>query len=80
VRLLGYVHAKDLLDVDRSRRGAPLSKDQIRPMIVVNADRSLIDVLRAMRRLRRQLAVVNGPDGPIGVVSVEQIIRALVGA
>jgi CBS domain containing-hemolysin-like protein len=49
-------------------------------MVVVNADRSLIDVLRAMRRLRRQLAVVNGPDGPIGVVSVEQIIRALVDA
>ncbi len=78
VRLLGYVHAKDLLGIDRSQRATPLSAEHTRPMVVVNADRSLIEVLRAMRRLRRQLAVVNGPDGPVGVVSVEQIIRALI--
>lgn len=80
VQLLGYVHAKDLLDVPLDKRGTPLAGERVRPMVVVSAERSLIDVLRAMRRLRRQLAVVNGPDGPIGVVSVEQIIRALVDA
>ncbi len=80
VQLLGYIHAKDLLEVPRERRGAPMSSAHVRPMVVVSADRSLIDVLRAMRRLRRQLAVVSGPEGPVGVVSVEQIIRALVDA
>lgn len=80
VQLLGYIHAKDLLSVPVERRGMRLADSRVRPMVVVTADRSLIDVLRAMRRLRRQLAVVNGPDGPIGVVSVEQIIRALVDA
>ncbi|MEZ5230705.1 MAG: hemolysin family protein [Acidimicrobiales bacterium] len=80
VQLLGYIHAKDLLDVPRERRAAPLAGDRVRPMVVVSADRSLIDVLRAMRRLRRQLAVVSTPSGPVGVVSVEQIIRALVDA
>lgn len=78
VRFLGYVHAKDLLDVEQDRRGTPLAAEQTRPMVVVSAERNLVDVLRAMRRMRRQLAVVNGPDGPLGVVSVEQIIRALV--
>ncbi len=79
-QLLGYIHAKDLLDVPTDRRATPLPGDRVRPMVVVSADRSLIDVLRAMRRLRRQLAVVTTTEGPIGVVSVEQIIRALVEA
>ncbi len=78
LRLVGYLHAKDLLRIEPSERFTPLPASFHRPMVLVRADRPVIDVLRMMRRLRRQLAVVIGDGEPIGVVSVEQIIRALV--
>lgn len=78
LRLVGYLHAKDLLAIEPSERFTPIPASYHRPMVVVRADRPVIDVLRTMRRLRRQLAVVIGDGEPIGVVSVEQIIRALV--
>lgn len=78
MRLVGYLHAKDLLSIEPSERFTPIPAGLHRPMVLVRADRPVIDVLRTMRRLRRQLAVVIGDGEPVGVVSVEQIIRALV--
>lgn len=77
-RFLGYLHAKELLRIEPEVRNHPLPSSIVRQMAVVDADRPLIEVLRLLRRLRRQLAVVQGPSGPIGIVSVEEVIRALV--
>jgi len=77
-RLVGYLHAKDLLAIDQAERFTPIPSALYRPMVLVRSDRSLIEVLRTMRGLRRQLAVVIDDEGPVAVVSVEQIIRALV--
>jgi CBS domain containing-hemolysin-like protein len=77
-RLVGYLHAKDLLAIDRNDRFTPIPADLYRPMVLVRAERSLIEVLRTLRGLRRQLAVVLDDEGPVAVVSVEQIIRALI--
>ncbi len=77
-RLLGYMHAKDLLSVAAADRFAPLPSHFTRQMAVLPHDEPLVEALRILRRRRRHLAVVAGPDGPIGIVSVEEIVRALV--
>jgi CBS domain containing-hemolysin-like protein len=78
-RFLGYVHAKDLLELDATRWSAPVPLELIRPMPVVRADRPLVDVLRLMRRSRVHLAVVVADADPIGIISLEDVIEELVG-
>ena len=50
-------------------------------MAVVDGERSLIETLRLLRRVRRQLAVVHltgdAGDQQLAIVSVEQVVRAL---
>jgi CBS domain containing-hemolysin-like protein len=75
--LIGYVHARDLLAVDPALRSAPIPTDLVRQMAIVRSDRSLVEVLRALRRVRRQLALVVENGEPIGIVSVEDVISAL---
>lgn len=75
---IGYLHARDLLGVDPTRRTEPVPTHFVRNMAVVEADRSLVEVLRRLRRSGRQLAVVEGPQGPIGVVSLEEVVQALI--
>lgn len=78
-RYLGYVHGKDLLELDDRHWGAPVPLDLIRPMPVIRADRPLVDVLRLMRRRRVHLAVVAADAEPIGIISLEDVIEELVG-
>jgi CBS domain containing-hemolysin-like protein len=77
-RLQGYVHAKDLLPLTPEELSKPLSSSLVRSTAAVQGDRPLIDVLRLMRSARQQLAVVLEGDQPIGAVSIEQVVRALV--
>jgi CBS domain containing-hemolysin-like protein len=76
--LIGYVHARDLLTVDGQRRQLPLPPELVRRMAVVRGDWSLTETLRALRRVHRQMALVVGDGEPIGVISVEEVIRALI--
>ena len=57
---------------------APVPPGLVRNMALVDADWSLVDVLLQLRRLRRPLALVQTADGPQGVISQEQVVRALV--
>ena len=75
---IGYVHARDLLEIPDERRGAPVPATLVRQTALVPGDRSLIQVLRMLRRAQRQLAVIQSAEGESGVVSVEEVIRALV--
>ncbi len=77
-RPIGYLHARDLLEMPPERRGAPVPAELVRNMALVQADWSLVDVLIQLRRLRRPLALVQTESGPIGVISQEQVVRALV--
>jgi len=75
---IGYLHARDLLGIAPERRAAPVPPDYVRSMAVVQADRPLVDVLLQLRRFRRHLALVQAPEGPVGVVSQEEVVRALI--
>ena len=55
-----------------------MTSDGIRQLAQVSADRSLVEVLRIMRRLKRQLAVVIADGEPVGLVSVEDVVKALI--
>ena len=76
-RLIGYVHARDLLAIAPERRTAPLPSDLVRSMAIVRSDRSLVEVLRTLRRVQRQMALVVADGETMGVVSVEDVVGAL---
>ncbi len=78
--LLGYVHAKDLLTVTALDGAVPLSPSLIRQMAVIPADLGLGEVLQRLRKVKRQLAVVKDRSTTVGVVSVEEVLKALLTA
>jgi CBS domain containing-hemolysin-like protein len=76
--VLGFVHAKDLLDaVDR---GQPVPRRLVRRLLKVAVDRQLDHVLVTMRRSRLHLALVIERDGrTAGLVSLEDLLEEVVG-
>jgi CBS domain containing-hemolysin-like protein len=77
--VLGFIHAKDLLTVPAAARTAPLPLGRIRPVLVVGSERSLTDVLLAMQRARLHVAVVSHNGLTRGIVTLEDVLEALVG-
>ncbi len=81
---VGYVHVRDLLHVEADRRQAPMPSNYVRNMAVVGAERPLVDVLLQLRSQSQYLAVVTDKPAadetavPIGVVSQEQVVRAII--
>ncbi|WP_338675111.1 hemolysin family protein [Streptomyces sp. SCSIO 30461] len=77
-RILGYLHVKDALD--EVPRDMPFPVTALRPIARVRAETPLDDVLTAMRRSRTHLAAVLDEDGePAGLVTMEDVLRELVG-
>ncbi|MEU4494069.1 hemolysin family protein [Streptomyces sp. NBC_00210] len=77
-RILGYLHVKDALDA--TGRDLPFPVTALRPIARVRAETPLDDVLTAMRRSRTHLAAVLDEDGtPVGLVTMEDVLRELVG-
>jgi CBS domain containing-hemolysin-like protein len=78
--VLGFVHAKDLLTLPADAHDQPLPLRLVRRMLVVTQDRSLEDLLLAMRRARIHFAVVvDEGRGTVGVVTLEDLLEELVG-
>jgi CBS domain containing-hemolysin-like protein len=78
--VLGFVHAKDLLAVPLDERARPLPARMIRRMLVVPANRTLQQLLLAMRRARIHVAlVVDGEGRTVGLVALEDVLESLVG-
>jgi CBS domain containing-hemolysin-like protein len=79
-RVLGFVHIKDVLGMIGSQRRAPIPRELIRPLPVVSPDRTLADLLLAMRRERRHMVMVLVSDSrqPLGVVTLDDVLTAIV--
>jgi CBS domain containing-hemolysin-like protein len=78
--VLGFVHAKDLLAVPVDQRSQPLPNQLVRRMLVVPTDRTLQQLLLAMRRARIHVAlVVDGAGRTAGLVALEDVLESLVG-
>ncbi|MEU5979774.1 hemolysin family protein [Streptomyces sp. NPDC047315] len=76
--ILGYLHVKDALDAAPRDVAFPVAA--MRPIARVRAVTPLDDVLTAMQRSRTHLAAVLNEDGtPEGLVTMEDVLRELVG-
>ena len=75
---LGYLHLKDVLDVEDP--SAPLPARFWRPITVVRGSLPLDDALGAMRRAASHLAAVVDTDGrTLGLIALEDVVEELVG-
>ncbi|MAT18651.1 MAG: hypothetical protein CMF56_08830 [Leifsonia sp.] len=76
----GYLHLKDVIDLDEDERADPVPPKRIRQLISVFRDSELEDALAMMRRSGVHLARSFDETGEIsGVLFLEDIIEVLVG-
>ena len=73
----GFVHSKDLLST--ANKNQSLSPELIRPMLRVDRDSTLPEVLQLMKRSRIHLAVVTSEGISFGVLPLDDVMRGLVG-
>ncbi|MFG2333895.1 hemolysin family protein [Streptomyces sp. NPDC048604] len=77
-RFLGFVHVKDVLDLEDRERAVP--QHVWRPMPVLGSELPLDDVLTVMRRAATHLAQVADASGRVvGLVALEDVLELLVG-
>jgi CBS domain containing-hemolysin-like protein len=79
-RVLGFVHVKDVLGMTGPARRAPVAQELIRPLPVVSPDRTLAELLLAMRRQRLHMMLVSEGRTPLGVVTLDDVLNAVVGS
>jgi putative hemolysin len=78
--VLGVLHVRDLLKVIRASPEPFNLRALVRPVISVPASKPADDLLDEMRAARRQLAVVIDEfGGTAGIITLEDLIEALVG-
>jgi CBS domain containing-hemolysin-like protein len=76
----GYLHLKDVLDVDDDEVDRPIPAKFIRRLTSVSAGTELEDALAVLRRSRQHLARVVDHDGAVrGILFLEDVIEELVG-
>ncbi|HEX6077622.1 MAG TPA: hemolysin family protein [Micromonosporaceae bacterium] len=78
-KVIGFVHAKDVLRVDGSARRVPLPRELVRPLAVVPPSRTLADLMLYMRRNRTHIVLVSDAQRPQGIVTLEDVLAAIVG-
>ena len=78
--LLGYLHIKDVLESDESRRQRVVDEKWIRPFAPVLATDLLHDALESLQRRGAHLARVVDVEGRLlGLATLEDVIEELVG-
>jgi CBS domain containing-hemolysin-like protein len=76
----GYVHLKDVIDLDDDELDDPLPAKRVRRLISIYDGTELEDALATMRRLGTHVARTFDEDGTTtGVIFLEDIIEELVG-
>ena len=76
-QVVGFVHVKDVLGVDGPARRQPIAPDLIRPLSVVPPERTLADLLLAMRRESRHIVLVSDGRAPLGVVTLHDVLGVI---
>jgi CBS domain containing-hemolysin-like protein len=77
-RVIGFVHVKDVIGL--TARLAPIPVRLIRRLDVVGPQRTLGDLLLAMRRNRRHMVLVSDGQRPLGVLTLYDVLGVLVPA
>ncbi len=78
--LVGYLHLKDVLDVDAQERERPVPRRRLRDLATVSQRDDAEDVVAVMQRTGAHLArVVDDRGAVVGVVFLEDMLEQLVG-
>lgn len=78
-RVIGFVHVKDVLGITGPARRQSIAPEMIRDLPVLTPDRSLAEALIAMRRERRHIALVSDGRTALGVLTLDDVLSAVVG-
>ncbi|WP_033343427.1 hemolysin family protein [Catenuloplanes japonicus] len=78
-RVLGFIHVKDILGYEGAARRLPVPPEVVRPLAVVPPDRTLADLLIGMRRERRHMVLVSDGRAPLGILTLDDVLTAVVG-
>ncbi|HLT09602.1 MAG TPA: hemolysin family protein [Micromonosporaceae bacterium] len=76
-RVIGFVHVKDVLGVEGASRRAPIPADLVRPLGVVRPERTLGDLLIAMRQNRRHIVLVSDRGVPVGMLTLHDVLGVI---
>ena len=78
--IVGYLHLKDVIDLDLEEVDDPFPSKRVRNMISLSANMELEDALASMRRVNSHMAKVLDRGGKLrGVLFLEDILEELVG-
>jgi CBS domain containing-hemolysin-like protein len=78
--IVGYLHLKDVIDLDEDEVDDPFPSKRVRNMISLSSSMELEDALASMRRVNSHMAKVLDRGGKLrGVLFLEDILEELVG-
>ena len=78
--LVGYLHLKDVIDLDHDEADDPFPAKRVRSLITLSANMELEDALASMRRVHAHMAKSVDRLGKVqGVLFLEDILEELVG-
>lgn len=78
--LVGYLHLKDVIDLDADEADDPFPAKRVRTLISLPANMELEDALASMRRVHAHMAKAFDASGKVrGVLFLEDILEELVG-
>jgi CBS domain containing-hemolysin-like protein len=78
-RLAGYVHVKDVLELPEQELDRPLPQRLHRPLVSVDHDAPVAEAAAALRGTRAHLARVVEQQRTVGVLALDDLLRAVVG-
>jgi CBS domain containing-hemolysin-like protein len=77
-RVRGFIHIKDVIGVGLDPQ-VPIPRELLRPLPVIPPECTLAEALLAMRRDRRHIVLVSDGRVPLGVLALDDVLRAIVG-
>jgi CBS domain containing-hemolysin-like protein len=76
-RVVGFIHVKDFIGVSGTARREPIDRALVRPLAIVPPERTLADLLVAMRRDRRHIVLVSDGRAPLGVLTLHDVLGVI---
>ncbi len=76
-RVIGFVHVKDVLGMAGPDRREPIPPNLVRPLGIVASERTLADLLVAMRRERRHIVLVSDGRTPLGLLTLHDVLGVI---
>lgn len=78
--ILGFVHGRDTLEIDRDRRQTMPVRDLVRPLALVPETKPIRELVRELQNTNAQMVIVVDEYGQTaGLVTMEDMIEEIVG-